>query len=100
MFILSNFLVAVANILDVVLNIYFWLIVIRALISWVNPDPMNTIVQIIYKLTEPVLSPIRRMLPVGLRFGLDISPIIVFLIIMFLRYFLVRSLFDLAIRVR
>lgn len=98
MFVLSNFLVALARIVDIILTILYWLILIRALISWVNPDPYNPIVRFLYKTTEPILYPIRRLLPLDFRFGIDISPIIAFLAIMFLKYFLVRTLFDLAAR--
>lgn len=100
MFVLSNFLVAAARVLDIILTILYWLILIRALISWVNPDPYNPIVQFLYKTTEPILYPIRKLLPFSLRFGIDISSIIAFLAIMFLRSFLVRTLIDLAIRLR
>ena len=98
MFILSNLLSALANILNVALTILYWLILIRALISWVNPDPYNPIVQFLYKITEPILYPIRRILPLGFRFGIDISPIIAFLAIMFLRAFLVKTLIDISLR--
>jgi YggT family protein len=98
MFVLSNFLVVTARILDIVLTILYWLILIRALVSWVNPDPYNPIVQFLYKTTEPILYPIRKILPLGIRFGIDISPIIAFLVIMFLKSFLVRTLFQLAMR--
>lgn len=100
MFVLSNFLSAAAHVLEVGLTIFYWLILIRALISWVNPDPFNPIVQFLYKTTEPVLEPIRRLLPFVLRFGLDISPIIAFLGIMFLKSFLVKTLLELAFRLR
>ena len=100
MFVLSNFLVAAARILDIGLTILYWLILIRALISWVNPDPHNPIVQFLYKTTEPILYPIRKILPLGLRLGIDISPIIAFLAIMFLKSFLVRTLIDLALRLK
>src|SRR3990167_10418666 len=100
MFVLSNFLVAAARILDIVLTILYWLILIRALISWVNPDPYNPIVQFLYKTTEPILYPIRKILPSTLGFGIDISPIIAFLAIMFLRSFLVNTILDLAIRLK
>jgi len=100
MFILSNFLVAAARILDILLTILYWFILIRALISWVSPDPNNPIVQFLYKTTEPILYPIRKILPLGSRFGIDISPIIAFLAIMFLKSFLVRTLIDLALRLK
>ena len=100
MFVFSNFLAALANIIDIVLTIFYWLILVRALVSWVNPDPFNPIVQFLYKATEPILSPIRRILPLSLRFGIDISPIIAFLIIMFLKSFLVNTLIGFALRLR
>jgi len=100
MFILSNLIFALAHILDILFTILYWLILIRALISWVNPDPANPIVQFLYKTTEPILEPVRRLLPLNFRFGIDISPIIVFLLIIFLKSFLIRSLFDLGLRLR
>jgi len=100
MFALSNFLIAIAKVLDVGFSILYWLILIRALISWVNPDPYNPIVQFLYKATEPILYPIRRFLPLELRFGIDISPIIAFLAIMFLKSFLVKTLIDISIRLK
>jgi len=100
MFAFSNLLVAVANVLDILLTILYWLILIRALISWVNPDPYNPIVQFLNKVTEPILDPIRKLLPLGFRFGIDISPIIAFLVIIFLKSFLVKTLLDLSLRLR
>lgn len=94
MFVAGNVLAAVANILDYVLQLYMWVIIARALISWVNPDPWNPIVQFLDRATEPVLEPIRRW--VGWRMGIDLSPIIVILIIWFLREALVKSLKELA----
>ena len=85
-------------ILSYVLTIYIWIIIIRALLSWVNPDPYNPIVQILYRLTEPVLAPVRYRMPdIG---GIDASPIVVLLIIFFLQTFLVQSIFDLASMLR
>jgi len=100
MFIFSNLLVALAHILSLLITIAYWLILIRVLISWVNPDPYNPIVQFLYKTTEPILYPIRKMLPSTLGFGIDISPIIAFLAIMFLRSFLVNTILDLAVRLK
>jgi len=100
MFVLSNLFIALANILDIVLTIAYWLIFVRALISWVSPDPFNPIVQFLYKTTEPILYPIRKILPFRLKMGIDISPIIAFLAIIFIKAFLVRSLIDLSLRLR
>ena len=97
MFILANFLKAMAAVLDVALTIYMWVIVIRALISWVNPDPYNPIVRFLYAITEPVLYRIRRYLPVVFG-GFDLSPIVVILCIIFLQKFLVSTLYQLAYR--
>jgi YggT family protein len=100
MFVFSNFLIAVAHVLEGLLTVVYWLILIRALISWVNPDPFNPIVQFLYKTTEPILYPVRKILPANFRFGIDISPIIAFLLIMFLKNFLVNSLIGLAVRIK
>ncbi|MEK6577497.1 MAG: YggT family protein [Nitrospirota bacterium] len=97
MFIFGNFLNAFAKVLDMALNFFMWVIIIRALITWVNPDPYNPIVQFLTRVTEPILSPIRRLLPTY-RIGVDLSPFIAILIIYFMRDFLVRSLMEIAIR--
>ncbi len=99
MFLLANLIEALARILDVALNLYVWIIIIRALLSWVNPDPYNPIVRFLYRVTEPVLSPVRRWLPFR-NFGIDISPVVVIGAIMFLQYFLVPSLIQLAFKLR
>jgi YggT family protein len=90
-----HLLYAVASVLDLALNIYMWLIIARALLSWVNPDPYNPIVRFLYNITEPLLSYLRRRIPVVLG-GLDLSPLIVIAVIMFLRLFLVATLQDWA----
>ncbi len=92
MFVFSTFLFSVARILDIVLTVLYWLIIVRALISWVNPDPFNPIVQFLHGITEPILAPIRRMLPLGFKFGIDISPFIAVLLIIFLQSFLLGVL--------
>lgn len=94
MFVMGNVLQGVATILDTILWLYMWVIIARALISWVNPDPWNPIVQFLERVTEPVLAPIRRW--VGWRMGIDLSPIIAILIIGFLQIALVKTINDLA----
>lgn len=91
---ISNLVIAFAGLLDIALSIFVWLIIIRALISWFNPDPYTALYQFLYSITEPVLSLVRNSMPsLG---GIDISPIIVLLAVEFLRTFLVQSLDDLA----
>jgi YggT family protein len=97
MFVLGNFVGALAYVVNALLFVMYWVILIRALISWVNPDPFNPIVQFLMRVTEPVLEPIRRLLP---PMPVDISPIIAFLIIVFLQKFLVSSLYELAARLQ
>ncbi len=97
MFALANFLGALAHVIDVVLTVYMWLIIARAILSWVNPDPYNPIVRFLYNVTEPVLGWFRRIIP--LQFGgVDLSPLAVLLVIVFLQKFLVATLLDLARR--
>ena len=100
MFVLSNLFAASASLLSVILTILYWLILIRALISWVNPDPYNPVVQFLHKTTEPILYPIRKMIPIQMGIGIDIAPIIAFLILIFLRSFLVKTLLDISFRLR
>ncbi|MDD5136903.1 MAG: YggT family protein [Candidatus Omnitrophica bacterium] len=98
MFAMGNLVYAIATILDYVLTIANWLIIIRALISWVNPDPYNPIVQFLYKVTEPILAPFRRLVPM-FGMGLDISPIFALILIWFVKLFVVRTLFGIAMRI-
>ena len=97
MFVISNLLIAVATILDIGLSVYMWIIIGRAIVSWVNADPYNPIVRFLHSVTEPVLSAIRRRVPVSYS-GIDFSPILVILAIVFLRAFVVQTLFQLAHR--
>jgi YggT family protein len=97
MFIAGNFLSALARILDIVLTVYMWLVIARALLSWVNPDPYNPVVRFLYNTTEPVLQALRRRLPLSFG-GVDFSPLLVVLVIVFLQRFVVASLHDLAVR--
>ena len=95
MFVLGNFFSALAYIIHKVLWLYMWIIIIRAVISWVNPDPYNPIVRFLYSVTDPVLLALRRRLPLFYG-GIDFSPIVVILVIMFLQQFLVANLYGLA----
>lgn len=97
MFVLGNLINSIATILDYLLTIANWLIIIRALSSWVSPDPHNLIIRFLYKATEPILSPFRRLFPLY-TIGVDISPVFVLIFIWFLKLFLVRTLFGIAVR--
>lgn len=95
MFVLANLIEASAAVVNMLLTIYMWIVIARAVISWVNPDPYNPIVRFLYSATEPALYRLRRAFPLygG---GIDFSPILVFVAILFLQRFLVQSLYDLA----
>lgn len=94
MFVAGNTLQGLARVLEMVLTLYTWVIIARALVSWVNPDPWNPIVQFLDRATEPVLAPIRQRM--GWQMGIDLSPLIVILILYFLQYALVQSLYEMA----
>ncbi|MGH7312342.1 MAG: YggT family protein [Candidatus Rokuibacteriota bacterium] len=99
MFVFSNLVLTTARILELLLWAYFWIIIARAVLSWVSPDPFNPVVRFLYRATEPVLRPIRQRLPT-MAMGLDLSPMVVLLAIYFLESFLVGSLRDLALSLR
>ncbi len=91
MYIAGYFLMAVANVLNFVLFAFMWIVIARAILSWVNPDPYNPIVRFIHNVTEPVLYQIRTKIPINFG-GIDLSPILVILVVYFLRDFVVKSL--------
>lgn len=97
MFVLGNLINAVAVIFDYALIAANWLIIIRALLSWVSPDPFNPIVRFLYATTEPILSPFRRIIPIY-NIGIDLSPVFALIFIWFLKLFVVQSLFGIAAR--
>jgi YggT family protein len=99
MFAVGNVVLGIAKVLGVVLNIYLWVIIIRALISWVNPDPYNPIVQFLVRVTEPVLRPLRKLIPAW-KLGFDLSPVIAILIIYFLEIAVVDTLVRIGYSMR
>lgn len=92
---MDNVIMGIARVLDILLEIYMWVIIIRAVISWVNPDPYNPIVQALTRMTEPVLRPLRKLVP-PFKMGIDLAPLIAVLIIIFLQYALIKNLYRFA----
>jgi YggT family protein len=90
----QNFFSAIATVINLVLQLYMWIVIGRAVISWVNPDPRNAAVQFLYRTTEPALARIRRYLPPMQ--GIDLSPFVLILAIIFLQRFLVPTLMQLS----
>ena len=97
MFVVGNFLGAVAGVLDIILQFLLIVILVNALLSWVRPDPSNPIVQFLDRVSDAVCNPIRRLFPTVLG-GIDFAPFIAMLVIFFIQQFLVGSLKDMAIR--
>ncbi|HNQ46030.1 MAG TPA: YggT family protein [Syntrophorhabdus sp.] len=97
MFVFGNFVTGIAYILDMLLTVYFWIILIRAVLSWIQPNPYNPAVRIIYNLVDPVTYRISRKIPTRIG-AIDFAPFILMIIIVFLQRFLIRSLFDLGTR--
>ncbi|MEW5773127.1 MAG: YggT family protein [Thermodesulfobacteriota bacterium] len=87
---------AIAQILDMALTAYMWVVIISAVLSWVNPDPYNPIVRILRNLTEPVFWKVRKLIPFAVVGGLDLTPVLVIFAIYFVRIFVVGNLFRLA----
>jgi YggT family protein len=97
-FILANLVIGVGQALHYIINIYIFIVVARAIISWVNPDPYNPIVRFLYIATEPVLRYVRRLMPIVS--GIDFSPIIVMIALFFIDQVLVQSIIDYGIRLK
>ena len=95
MFVLAQFLIATATILEMALNLYMWIVIIRALLSWVNPDPYNPIVRFLHQVTDPLMNKIRKWIPMT-GIGIDFSPIIIIFGIFFLQIAVVQSLAQFA----
>lgn len=96
MFIAGELFRSLALLVSLVFNIVYFILVIRIILSWVNPDPYNEIVQIIHKITDPILAPFYKL---PLRFGgIDFSPIVAFMVLSVLRNFIVNVLYQIAAR--
>jgi len=100
MFVMANLLETTAIIISKVLTIYWWVLLIAVLLSWVNPDPYNPIVRFLRMTTEPVFDWVRRTMPFTMVGMLDLSPLVVFFLIWFCQLFVVRTLLDLSLRLR
>jgi len=98
-FIFGHLFGALAHILHIAITLFIWLVVARAVLSWVSPDPYNPIVRFINNATEPVMRPVRRRLPLYAS-GVDFTPLLVILALVFLDRFLVPVFSDLAFRLR
>ena len=99
MFVVGNFVEALAMVLGYLFEILKWLVIIRALLSWVSPDPYNPIVQFIERSTEPILMPFRRLIP-SYKIGIDVSPILALLFLFFLKIFLIQTLLGISARLK
>ena len=96
MFVFGRFIAALATLVDFILSAYIWVIIGRAVISWVNADPYNPIVRFLCEITDPVLNWVRKRLPFLMIGGIDMTPLVVIAAIVFLQAFLVPTLRQLA----
>lgn len=96
MFVFGQFFSSLALLVDMIFNVVYFLLVIRILLSWFGVNPYNELVQILFKITEPILAPFRKL---PLRLGMiDFSPILAFIVLTFLRSLIVGILTQLAYR--
>ena len=96
MIVLANTLGAIAMVLGSLLNLYFWVVIIACVLTWVRPDPYNPIVRALRTMTEPVFYRVRKWLPFTYANGLDFSPVIVLLAIELVNRIVVASLAQYA----
>lgn len=99
MFVFANLLFAVAQVLDYVLWACIWILIARSVVSLWRADQTVPVVRLLYNATEPVLTQVRRRLPVMTR-EFDFSPLVVLIGALFLQRFLVHTLYDLASALR
>ncbi len=99
MYIIGNLLNSIAIIADMVLTLYMWIIIIRSLLTWVNPDPYNPIVRVLHQVTEPAFYQVRKYLPLS-GGGIDLSPIAIIFAIIFLQSFLIKTMKDIAMQLQ
>lgn len=90
----ANALQAIAGIAGSLLNVYFWIILIATVLTWVRPDPYNPIVRALRQLTEPVFYRIRKYLPFTCTGGLDFSPLVAMLAVELLNRIVVKTLYE------
>jgi YggT family protein len=99
MFVFGNLFSSIASILNLLLDLYFWVIFARAILSWIRPDPYNPIVKTVYRLVDPLTYKISRIIPT--RIGMvDVAPFILMLAIVFVQKFIVATLFDIGMRMK
>ena len=92
----NNVLLGIATVLNSVLDIYFWIVLVACVLTWVGANPYNPIVRILRTLTDPVFYRVRKYLPFVYAAGMDFSPVVVILFIQFLKYAVIRTLIQYA----
>ncbi len=97
---LTIILVKLVQLVSTLLNLYMWVVIISALLSWVNPDPYNPIVRFLRNITDPVYERIRRLMPFVVVGGMDLSPVVVIVAVQILGALLDKLVFDMSISLR
>ncbi len=88
---MNTLIYSIVQLLHTIINVYIWIVIISALLSFVRPDPSNPIVQTLYRLTEPVYAFIRKKIPFVVFSGIDLSPLVIILGLQFLDTFMMRA---------
>lgn len=96
MFVASNFLFGITQVLDMLLSCYFWIIIAATVLSWFHFDPYHPISRVLHTLTEPIFYRVRKYLPFTFINGLDFSPVVVVIVIQLIQSIVIRSLFQYA----
>jgi YggT family protein len=97
---MGDLVFAAAKLLDLGISLYVIVVILRAILSWFNPNPYNPGVRFLMKITDPLLDRIRRLLPLGSGVGLDLSPIILIFALLFIKYYLVASLYQMSAKLK
>ena len=96
----ANFILAIARVLNFIVSAYTIVIIFRVILSWIQIPSLYPVAVIVYKLTEPLLKPIRKYVPPHKMGGLDVSPMILLIILMFINSFVIRSLMQIVVQPR
>ncbi len=97
---MGDLIFASARLLDLAISLYVIVVILRAILSWFNPNPYNPGVRFLMRITDPILDRIRRLLPLGSGVGLDLSPIILIFALLFIKYYLVAGLYGMSAKLK
>ena len=95
---MAAFLINLAKGVNFVFSLYYWIIIVRVVLGWINIAPLDQYLKIAKMITEPVLAPIRAFLPMRLLHGIDFSPFIAIILILIIKTYLSKVLIEFSKR--